>query len=243
MKDFVDDSFLFWAGSINQADGFNVSNALCASSYPFLAVVAGNGSTMTVIDAWPFEREEMMSWLTNILQTHGPELIADRAEVQEREATRALRAQQDLEFQEGLAADRARAREQEEAELAARREEERLQRQEEEREEKEARRRRRRVEAAANVKPEPPEEEGVTAIVAFRLPSGVRLQRRFRKTDQVQCLYDFVEANGELEHDVFHLATHFPKTVFTDTSATLEEAGLHPQAMLFVDSADSDDED
>ena len=76
-----------------------------------------------------------------------------------------------------------------------------------------------------------------TALVAFRLPNGERKQRRFRAGERVQRLYDYVLAFGDVEFDQFELCTNLPKVVYADREATIADAGLAPQAMLFVQEA------
>jgi len=76
--------------------------------------------------------------------------------------------------------------------------------------------------------------------VAFRLPNGERKQRRFRAGERVQRLYDYVLAFGDVEFDspdAFELCTNLPKVVYADREATIADAGLAPQAMLFVQEA------
>lgn len=107
--------------------------------------------------------------------------------------------------------------------------------------------------------PEPaaggPEE---VSALRFTLPSGVRLQRRFLARDPLQAVRDYVliasaELGTPLKH--FDLGTNFPRRSFPEPppaaappagvgagpehvhpslAMTLKEAGLFPQAMVFV---------
>lgn len=91
--------------------------------------------------------------------------------------------------------------------------------------------------------PEVPEEapedaEGVITV-AFRLPSGARLSRRFLKTDIVAMLQAYVLqqllASGELKPgQKVQLATQFPKNVLNDVQQSLEAAGVEDRSMLSV---------
>jgi hypothetical protein len=91
----------------------------------------------------------------------------------------------------------------------------------------------------------PPEPEaggeGVTRL-AVRLPDGRRLDRRWSKDDALQSVVDWVEAVDADSYDVA-LVSHFPRREFgpADRALTLEQAGLHPQAMLFVKERDTDE--
>jgi len=72
--------------------------------------------------------------------------------------------------------------------------------------------------------------------LVIRLPDGSRVQRRFRVTDKVQAIYDFVDCQDQMQIDQSHynLIANFPRRVFQDRLVSLEEAGLYPQASLFV---------
>jgi FAS-associated factor 2 len=86
----------------------------------------------------------------------------------------------------------------------------------------------------------PPEPEKGTAgstHLAIRLPSGSRLERRFMKTDTLQTIRDFIESKVNetgFEADQYTISSAFPRKTFTDSSVTLEEAGLIPQALLHI---------
>lgn len=82
MKEFIDDNFHFWMGTVKNSEGFNVGNLLQASTFPYLAVIATYGSNLTIVDTrgGPISAEDLMAWLTTVLDQHGAELVADRFE-------------------------------------------------------------------------------------------------------------------------------------------------------------------
>lgn len=95
--------------------------------------------------------------------------------------------------------------------------------------------RRLRSEAAARLPPEPtaaPGEQTVSCMV--RLPQGSRISRRFRPSDPLRTLFDFVDSSAELLDDQlpgsYRLVAQFPRRVFTAAAAaegaTLSAAGL-----------------
>lgn len=140
---------------------------------------------------------------------------------------RSLRAQQDLEFEESLAMDRAI---------------EHSERAEALRKEQEAKAEERRAREIAmtrkmkrlRVPPVPPPDckEKITEL-AIRLPTGVRLQRRFLASDTIGNVYDFIQSEvEELVKVDFELMTTYPRKSFTDREMSLEE--LAPKAMLVV---------
>jgi len=185
-----------------------------------------------------------MNWLINIMETQGPQLVALRAEAEERLMDRRIREEQDSAYQEALLQDQLREQQREEAEETERRES--VLREEEETaalaaaqeveeilQQKEEAKRKRKAHMQALFQGSEPAGPG-TALIAFKLPCGTRHQRRFLPSDAVQVLYDYLEAFGEIEFEHFEIATNLPKVVYSDRALTLEAAGLSPQAMLFV---------
>jgi len=193
------------------------------------------GSAMAMLDRieGPIGGEDLMARLTQILETHGPILTASQMEVQERQESRNIMVEQDRAFMESLAEDEARDRRQREEQRRQQEEQEALEREAEEERSKLRDRDRRREISKQRVPPEPsPSEDGVTSLVV-RLTDGSRLQRRFRVTDKIQAVLDFVDSSSN-EVDSYDLLSNFPRKVFSDPHMTLKEAGLVPQAALFV---------
>jgi len=194
------------------------------------------------------EQEHVVSQLQSMLMAFEPMLVAARAEQHERAMERQLAAAQEEEYARALAEDQAReAAEAEEAlrqasEAAAREDElRRAQQQQVEEEENEARRREARAAKGASLVAEPAEGANATRV-AIRMPDGQRLQRRFGKECTLQHVVDFVESSDPDIYDGadFDLVSNYPRRVFgaAEREATLEELGLHPQAMLFTKEQD-----
>ncbi|KAL0326926.1 UNVERIFIED_CONTAM: Plant UBX domain-containing protein 10 [Sesamum angustifolium] len=78
---------------------------------------------------------------------------------------------------------------------------------------------------------------GASSQILVRFPSGERKGRRFHCTATLRSLYDYVDSLGSLEVDGYSLVSNFPRTVYGQEmlSLSLKEAGLHPQASLFVE--------
>jgi hypothetical protein len=78
-------------------------------------------------------------------------------------------------------------------------------------------------------------EREITSLV-FRMNDGSRLQRRFRNSDRLELVYDFLEAQENIQlPSQYVLITNFPRRSFSDRSMTLLEAGLTPQSALFIE--------
>jgi FAS-associated factor 2 len=72
--------------------------------------------------------------------------------------------------------------------------------------------------------------------VLLRLPTGERIQRRFESSAKVGALYDYVDSFGTVGAGKFSLVSNFPRIVYgpDKMDLTLRDAGLHPNASLFV---------
>ena len=176
----------------------------------------------------------------------GPQLVAMRAEAQERLMDRRIREEQDNAYEEALLQHQEREQREAEEQERSRRESAIKQAQEAEaaaaaREAEEAERckaqekaaRKEQLRAGFEAEDEAAAGPG-TALMAFKLPCGARLQRRFLASQPVQRLYDYLDAYGNIEFQEFEIATNLPRVVYNDGSISIEEAGLAPQAMLFV---------
>ena len=164
---------------------------------------------------------------------------------------RQLREEQDAAYLASLEADRKR---EEEMEEARRREEEESRRIQEEEErvraeqleeerriqEKAKERERIRAEKAKKVMQEPEDGPGITSI-AIKLPDGSRKLRKFHGSATVEQLYDYVDSLEELHSVQYQLHSNFPREAYGRNlkDKTLEEVGLCPNAMLFLQPEDT----
>ncbi|KAF7828104.1 plant UBX domain-containing protein 10-like [Senna tora] len=247
---FVNDNFVSWGGSIRSSEGFKMSNSLKASRFPFCAVVmAATNQRIALLQQveGPKSPEEMLTILQRVLEESSPVLVAARLEAEERQNNMRLREEQDAAYRAALEADQARERqrreEQErlereaaEAERLRKEEEEAQERAAREAEEKQAALAKMRQEKAQSLGEEPEKGPNVTRVLV-RFPNGERKERRFHNTMTIQTLYDYVDSLGCLEAESYSLVSNFPRVVYGQENLTqsLEEAGLHPQASLFVE--------
>ncbi|EKX33304.1 hypothetical protein GUITHDRAFT_120518 [Guillardia theta CCMP2712] len=161
---------------------------------------------------------------------------------------RRVREEQDRAYEESLEMDRAKEMSKKEAQLAAQ-EAEKIAKQEAMRlaEEKEIRKNELNKEVSrkqALIPAEPKAgEEGVTTI-GVRLQDGSRLpNRKFRSTDKIEVLYNWVETTllqrqleaGDVSPTkLFDLVSMAPVRAFKDRNMTLAEAELASQTLLSV---------
>ncbi|EER92051.1 hypothetical protein BDA96_01G346700 [Sorghum bicolor] len=247
---FIDENFVAWGGSIRRTEGFKMSNSLNASRFPFCAVVMASTNQRIMLlqqVEGPKSPEEMITILQRVVEECTTSLVAARIEAEERLNNQRLREEQDAAYRAALEADQARERERieelerrereaAEAERKRKEDEEALARAAQEAAEKEAALARRRQEKAMALGAEPEKGPGVTRVL-IRFPTGERKERRFHSSTTVTSLYDYVDSLDCLKAEKYSLVSNFPRVTYGPEkhSLTLEEAGLHPQASLFIE--------
>ncbi|CAL0321074.1 unnamed protein product [Lupinus luteus] len=247
---FVNENFVAWGGSIRASEGFKMSNSLKASRFPFCAVVmAATNQRIALLQQveGPQSPEELLVILQRVLEESSPVLVAARLDAEERRNNMRLREEQDAAYRAALEVDQARerqrreeeerlAREAAEAERKRKEEEEARERAAQEAAEKQAALAKLREEKAQSLGEEPEKGPDVTQVLV-RFPNGERKGRRFNSTATIQSLYDYVDSLGCLETENYSLVSNFPRVVYGQEKLilSLKEAGLHPQASLFVE--------
>ncbi|KAJ8632359.1 hypothetical protein MRB53_025695 [Persea americana] len=247
---FLNENFVAWGGSIRASEGFKMSNSLKALRFPFCAVVVqATNQRIALLQQieGPKSPEQMLEILQRVVEESAPTLVTARLEAEERRNAIRLREEQDAAYRAALEADQARERqrkeEQEQLERAAA-EAERKRKEEEEALERAAREAVEKAAALARLKQEKamllgtePEKGPDVTQVLVRFPTGERKERRFCSSATIQSLYDYVDSLECLKAEKYCLVSNFPRVVFGPEkhSLSLKEAGLHPQASLFVE--------
>lgn len=259
--EYINANFLVWGGDVDQRDAYMTARMLQATSFPFLGVLvwpADKSNPMLL------ERIEISSLANaslnhtmlierfqSCVSKHEGLIIASRQVQQERETRRLLREQQEREYNDSLRADQER----EEALRRAADERTRLKEEEEEKKalteavelSKQLSRQQKLDEKKRRVGEEPENNPKVNTRLQLKYPDGSRTIRRFPKTSTVNLVRDFIDIEiitKNLGIENYSLNLNFPKRTFHNTdeesnALTLEEAGLHPQAVLFVQNLDS----
>ncbi|KAM0945402.1 putative UBX domain, Ubiquitin-like domain superfamily, Thioredoxin-like superfamily [Dioscorea sansibarensis] len=251
VAEFLNENFVCWGGNIRGIEGFNMSNNFRASSFPYCAVVwvAGN-QQMELLGQieGPKSPEEMLVILQQVTELSTPTLLAARLQEEDRRDSLRLREEQDAAYREALEADQAREQQRKEeqeilkmavveAERKRREEEEAQVRAAHEAAEKEAALAKRRQEKAMSLGAEPEKAPDVTQVLV-RFPTGERKGRRFHSSATVKSLYDFVDSLDNMNVENYRLVSGFPRISFGPEKycLSLKDAGLHPQASLFVEA-------
>ncbi|CAM0956447.1 unnamed protein product [Alopecurus aequalis] len=247
---FINENFVAWGGSIRRTEGFKMSNSLNASRFPFCALVMATTNQRIVLLQQVEglkSPEQMITILQRVVEECTASLVSARVEAEERLNNQRLREEQDAAYRAALEADQARERqrreEQEilereaaEAERKRKEDEEAQARAVQEAAEKEAALARRRQEKAMALGAEPEKGPDVTRVL-IRFPTGERKERRFHSSTTIASLCDYVDSLDCLKAEKYSLVSNFPRVTYgpEKNSQTLVEAGLHPQASLFVE--------
>ncbi|XP_073000716.1 plant UBX domain-containing protein 10-like [Typha latifolia] len=250
VAEFLNENFVAWGGSIRRTEGFQTSKRLMAFHFPFCGIVKASSNEGIVLlqqIEGPKSPEQLLTILQWVVEDYTGSLVAARLAAEELRNNRLLREEQDTEYISALEADQARERQMKEEQERLEREAAEAERKREEEEEaqeiaareaaeKEAALARKRQEKAMSLGAEPEKGPGVTQVL-IRFPTGERKERRFYSSATISSLYDYVDSLDCLKAENYILVSNFPRTSYgsQEHCLTLEEAGLHPQASLYLE--------
>lgn len=248
-----------WGGSVETHDGYVASSKLQCAAFPCLVLLSGaeGGQQASIVDRiyWDSAAEagEAERIALRILaaremrggggrnappqQQQQQQQQHDSWELQER---RRMVQEQDAALQRAIEDDRRK--------LAEKQEQERAEQEKRELAEQQAEQERNALLVKrSQVLPEPPvaaasSEAPPVATLRFNFPKGQKLARRFLASDTVGYVRIVLEchmADQGIALQRFALASNFPKRVYDNEADTLQQAGLCPQAALFVQDLDA----
>ncbi|KAF2485612.1 hypothetical protein BDY17DRAFT_293960 [Neohortaea acidophila] len=205
-----ENNILLWAGTVQDAEAYQVATALNATKFPFATLICHtpsvSASAMSKIatSAGPVAAGDLIAKLQGAMQTHNAELERVKRQREEQQASRNIRQEQESAYERSLAQDREKARKKKE-EAAAKEKAEREEREREERAAEQARKLYQWRRWRAQSLPSEPGEAVKDAVrMSIRMPDGERVVRKFRADADLEELYAFVEcydllSNGEAE--------------------------------------------
>lgn len=234
----IEREFVVWAGDIEDYEAYRASIALGARQYPFTALILRKQGRMQVIERTNgyLDVEDLMNKLTIAIEINGDELAMARSDRAEQELSRRLREEQDRAYLESLEKDKQKQRT---AEIERENEKRKLEELEREKRQEEERRMRiiKNRERLRETMPQEP-TSGKLVKVAFRLPDGSRVSRKFHETDTVELLYHFAGTHElHIDSEDFIICSNFPRKEFENRSLTLVEAGLSPAGMVVIEES------
>ncbi|XP_055598809.1 FAS-associated factor 2 [Uranotaenia lowii] len=253
--EYVNRRMLFWACDIAAPEGYRVSHSINARTYPVLVLIALRANKMVIMGRMEgyCTAEELIRRMETVVNDNEVWLNQARHDRLERDLTQTLRQQQDEAYQMSLRADQEKQRrKQEEREEALRAQqaiEAELLAEQQRLEDLE----RLKLELASEVPSEPEPGASGTISIVFKLPSGLRLERRFLSSHTLKDIHNFIFCHPEAP-DSFEITTNFPKRVLqcnakdeennpsgdkTSGSLSLLESGLKNREVLFVADLDA----
>lgn len=198
-------NLLLWAGTVQDAEAYQVSTALNVTRFPYVALIVHTPSVSATAMSkiatctGPIAPQDLISKLQTAMQNQSQELDRVRRQRQEQQATRNLRQEQESAYERSLAQDREKARKRKEEEA----EKEKSEREERERAEHKADQARKLAQwrrwRAQSIPAEPGTEIQGAVRMSLRMPSGERVIRKFRADATLEELYAFVECYENLQ--------------------------------------------
>ncbi|XP_055327987.1 FAS-associated factor 2-like [Paramacrobiotus metropolitanus] len=212
----INSKTLFWACSTQLSEGYKVAQALQATRFPSLGLIACKSGQMTLVGRLHgyHAPRELIDRLNQLFSANDRHLNAARMERRQLDMNQTLRREQDEAYQKSLKADQDKARSKLEEKMRKEMEE-RHQREEAERQEREEKMRGenlayRKQEAFKKMPREPEENATDMCRVSIKLPDGKNLKRRFLKSDTVADLYNYIFSQPDApEH--FEVFTSYPR--------------------------------
>ena len=240
----LDRECLTWAGSVLDYEAYQASFALRAEAFPFLALILYKQGKMQLVHRVQgcTDYKQVIEELDAAINEHGQDMAIARADRKEMDLARRIREEQDQAYQESLRIDREKQR-QRERELEEEQRKRDLERQRELDKERRVHRKEETRKRLLETLPTEPTLEQANAQakklckVAFRLPNGTRVDRKFWEEDVVEALYHFVGTHDlHIEGEEFVLCTNFPRRkIGRSNEVTLKEVGLSPAGMVVVE--------
>lgn len=185
--EYVNRNMLLWACDVSSPEGYRVSHSINARSYPLLVIIGLRDNKLTVMgrsegDCTP---DELLNRMQRVVGDNERWLNAARHERLERSMTQTLRAQQDVAYEESLKADQEKERQRQKV----REEQQQVEKEILAKQQAEDRRlelkERVRNELVQQVPSEPADTDPNALDIVFKLPNGMRINRRFLKSDSL----------------------------------------------------------
>ena len=251
--EFISNNALFWACSVESPEGYRVSKIFRSRYEPFVAVVCLRDNRLTVVGRIEGAQsgEAFLQRIRRIINDNTSYVRAARSEADDRNLSRLLRDQQDDAYQESLKRDREKAKQKEEENRMRKEQEDAILKQKQEKKMKKAETKllKRTIRESFPAEPESGNPDALP--LAFKMPSGERINRVFCTQDTLALLRNFVFCQ-ECCPPKFDIMKSFPRKCLPNPEAssgsemdqTLKEYGLSKNELLFVQqNFDSDDEE
>uniref|UniRef100_A0A8R1HP78 UBX domain-containing protein n=1 Tax=Caenorhabditis japonica TaxID=281687 RepID=A0A8R1HP78_CAEJA len=202
-------------------------------SFPLMAIIVRERNVYRLVDHCKGTDtcEQVIDKLCQGVEEYTTIRLNEANEKREREEREAIRSQQEAEYQASIAADRARME-------AKQREIDEQRREVEARERAEEEEATRRQMVASTLPDEPAATESAIVNVKFRLPEGGQDMRRFRSSDKIQIVIDYLSSKGFSPDKFKFFNSDFPKKEITgafDLSKKFSDTKWPVREQIFVE--------
>uniref|UniRef100_A0A1Q3F6M6 Putative regulator of the ubiquitin pathway n=1 Tax=Culex tarsalis TaxID=7177 RepID=A0A1Q3F6M6_CULTA len=247
--EYINRRMLFWGCDVSSPEGYRVSHSINARTYPVLVMIALRANKMVIMGRMEghCSAEELIRRMDTVVNDNELWLNQARQERLERDLTQTLRQQQDEAYQMSLRADQEKQRRKQEEREEAQRAQQAIEAERQAEQQRLENIERLKLELASQVPSEPEPGAPGTISIVFKLPSGLRLERRFHSSNTLKDIHNFIFCHPEAP-DSFEVTTNFPKRVLkcggvddssTGAPQTLVDAGLKNREVLFVADLDA----
>ncbi|PON72233.1 UBX domain-containing protein [Parasponia andersonii] len=244
---YLDSNFVCWGALANKGQGSQMAALLRPASFPFCAVIAPSSSdNIAVLQQieGPISPAELVEILQRTLEEQGLAFGSCKAKQEEKiRADRRLREEQDAAYLAALQIDNekerlnnlsSKERVQQPVEAPKKANYEKFKNNPRPSTLKQASTTREtQTKEAANKAKDPQATQ-----ILIRFPNGERREQSFSRTEKVQSIYRFIDSLALPSVGNYRLVSSFPRRVYgvDQMGQTLEDAGLHPRASLFLES-------
>uniref|UniRef100_A0A182W7G8 UBX domain-containing protein n=1 Tax=Anopheles minimus TaxID=112268 RepID=A0A182W7G8_9DIPT len=237
--EYVNRRMLFWACDMASHEGKRVATAISVRTHPTLLIIGMRANKMIIMGRLEGDcsSEELIRRMDTVVNDNEVWLNQARQDRLERDLTQTLRQQQDEAYQRSLQADQEKQRRKQQEREEAMRIQAAIEAEQQAEQQRKDDIERLKLDLAEQVPSEPEAGAPDTISIVFKLPSGLRLERRFRNTNTMQDIYNFIFCHPDAP-DSFEITTNFPKRVLEcsgdEPGQTLLLSGLKNREVLFV---------
>ncbi|KAL9239614.1 hypothetical protein vseg_013922 [Gypsophila vaccaria] len=253
---FVDANFVSWGGVCDRGEGLQMCRSLRPGSFPFCAVIApASGDNIAVLQQieGPVSPAELVEILQRTLEEQGVAFGSSRARDEEtRGLDRRLREEQDAAYLAALKLDQEKEKRNNSAKEQTGKKPiasssaaasdsgfshwlKSTPTQNKPSQVKVSSSTTKR-EAQIQDSSTKAKDKQITQIL-IRFPNGERREHSFYATDKVKAIYKYIDSLKMPGIENYKLISSFPRKVYGNDhlGVTLQDAGLHPKATLFLD--------
>ncbi|XP_063698420.1 FAS-associated factor 2 [Culicoides brevitarsis] len=223
--EYINHNMILWGCDVASPEGFRVSHSTNARNvYPTMLMICLRNNKMTIVGRLEGNctPEELLRRIRSVVQENDIYLTQQRLDRLERSLNQSIRQQQDAAYELSLKADQEKERKKQEELAKQKRIQDELEAEKQAEHQRKVDIENMKLELASTVPSEPlATDEGVVMLV-FKLPSGVRLERRFLSKHSLKDICTFIFCHPDAP-DCFEITTNFPKRVLITSDAITKE--------------------